>query len=278
MRKIPPPEIDPVTIFFSCVDCLRNADLRDRLYNSVFEFIQLYELFEKKVQITNLRSLPVDHLPTDVTKDEWIKLYDQKLVQSESARIYYDIIKTSSPNAKCPLCGAGQVSQLDHHLPKSRYPLLSVALLNLFPICSDCNKNKLSNIPQNAADEPLHPYFDDIDSEEWLIAKIENVFPVSFTFSVRKPENWPNLLFQRVQNHFERLKLGNLFASEASEELVSRLASLSQLYNNVGEQGVRAYLKDAYESNKDHYRNSWRTATFKALWKSDWFCRGGFLP
>ena len=51
----------------------------------------------------------------------------------------------------CPYCGSdilknlrnhkGQFikSQLDHYLPKSKYPFLSLNFYNLFPVCKDCN-------------------------------------------------------------------------------------------------------------------------------------------
>ncbi|MCC2590049.1 hypothetical protein [Chryseobacterium sp. MFBS3-17] len=36
--------------------------------------------------------------------------------------------------------------QLDHYYPKDQYPYLSVALLNLYPVCAACNLSKSNNI------------------------------------------------------------------------------------------------------------------------------------
>lgn len=277
MKKISPPDIDPVVIYLMCIDSFTNVALKNRFYNSLYYFTEMYEIFFQRAARANLRSLSVDYLPSDITKDEWIKLYEEKLVQSVNARVFYDIIKTSSPNGKCLLCMSGNVSQVDHHLPKTRYPVLSVALLNLFPTCADCNKNKTANIPTAPQNEYLHPYFDDIDSEEWLVANVIQSHPVSLTFAVTHPLAWNVNLHARVQNHFTNLKLGNMFTIDSADELSSRIQSFTNLYNAAGEPGLRAQLKENYDSAYIYSHNSWRTALYKALWQSDWFCNGGFI-
>jgi hypothetical protein len=40
---------------------------------------------------------------------------------------------------------------------KSPLPALAVALLNLVPACSDCNKAKLASVPTSAEEVGLHP-------------------------------------------------------------------------------------------------------------------------
>lgn len=169
------------------------------------------------------------------------------------------------------------MGQVDHHLPKTRYPLLSIALVNLFPICGTCNWNKSNSIPTSQYDEPLHPYFDDVDSEEWLVASITYENPLSFSFSIQHPQNWNLVLFKRLENHFSKLKLGPLLAVEAADEFASRFGELKKLFYNAGETGLRDQMKDAYESNATIYLNSFRTAMYKALWKNDWFCKGNFF-
>jgi ribosomal protein S27AE len=277
MRRLKQPQLDPVAIFLTCVDSYRKVELKDLFYESLYEFTGMYEMFMHMSQTCDFRGLPIDYLPTQLTKEQWIKLYEEKLVQSVEARSLYDIIKTNTSNSKCPLCGSGTVEQVDHHLPKTRYPLLSVALLNLFPICGRCNWNKSNSIPNSPEEEPLHPYFDYTDSAEWLTASIHNGNNICFTFSTQKPINWNTLLYKRVENHFVKLKLGNLFAVEASDEFSSRIGALKKLYQTAGETALREQMKDSYESNARIYLNSWRTAMYKALWLSDWFCEGNLF-
>ena len=40
---------------------------------------------------------------------------------------------------KCPICGIGQASTLDHYLAKTIYPTYAVTPYNLVPVCKDCN-------------------------------------------------------------------------------------------------------------------------------------------
>lgn len=47
----------------------------------------------------------------------------------------------------CPYCGEQiTVVEIDHFLPKSKYPLLSIYSNNLVPSCVECNKEKKENI------------------------------------------------------------------------------------------------------------------------------------
>src|SRR6266446_4463738 len=57
-----------------------------------------------------------------------------------------------------------------HHLPKSRYPDLSVSPINLVPCCMDCNTNKRAIFPTSGQEETLHPYYDNFEGEKWLQA------------------------------------------------------------------------------------------------------------
>ena len=41
------------------------------------------------------------------------------------------------------MCHTSEVDTLDHYLPKSKYPSLSINPLNLIPICNKCNKTKV---------------------------------------------------------------------------------------------------------------------------------------
>lgn len=62
----------------------------------------------------------------------------------------------------CPSCGAtGAPGTLDHYLPKAVFPELSIVLLNLVPMCSDCQGVKLSEFSSDTGGKRFfHPYFD----------------------------------------------------------------------------------------------------------------------
>lgn len=52
----------------------------------------------------------------------------------------------------CPYCNLDSTYQLDHFLPKSQYPELSLYGPNLLPICSRCNQIKFNSIVTSSGD------------------------------------------------------------------------------------------------------------------------------
>ena len=171
---------------------------------------------------------------------------------------------------------ASTVATLDHHLPKAQYPALAVTPLNLVPSCTDCNKAKLAAIPHSPEEVALHPYYDDIDDEAWLAARVVRTKPAAVRFHVKVPAEWGALLAARVNNHFRTLGLAALYASQAAEELVNVRHQLVELHDNEGLWGVRAELQRRAVSCAIGRRNGWRAALYLAWAGSEWFCDGGF--
>jgi hypothetical protein len=151
-----------------------------------------------------------------------------------------------------------------------------VAPLNLVPACSDCNKSKLAGIPANANEETLHPYFDDIDGDRWLVAEVVHTCPAALRFSVEGPIHWSPTLEARVDWHFQLLGLGRLYSAEAADELLNIRHQLRSLHASGGAALVQIELQERAESCQEARRNGWRTATYEAFANSDWFCDGGF--
>lgn len=212
-----------------------------------------------------------------VKKEEMINVYTQRMVKKDSAgRQTYDKLLASPVHGRCPLCGQGLVNTLDHHLPKSLYPALAVVPTNLIPSCFDCNKAKLDIKPISAEYETIHPYFDDIETDLWLHARVIEESPTGIQFFVKAPENWNDVKSKRVKHHFKTFKLSSLYTSLAASELSGIQYSLANLFSKVGDQGVEAYLREEASSREKVYLNSWQTAMYKALADSYWFCSGGF--
>jgi hypothetical protein len=203
-------------------------------------------------------------------------IYSHGLLMVGGGRQIYDSIMGLAPNSRCPYCGHRRVRQLDHFLPKSKYPAFSVTPLNLVPSCSDCNKDKLAGDATQLADLPLHPYFDNVDHECWLVSELLQGTTAVFLFSVDRECDLGDLDLDRLEGQFEKLDLGGLYTTEANEELASIRLTLRNLLKDDGDEGVRAYLEDAALSAAHHQRNSWRTAMYKAASQSNWFCSGGF--
>ncbi len=86
-----------------------------------------------------LREPPARGLVADV----W---YDGRTV--EMKRLLADMVD-SLPAANrdlCPYCSLDTNPELDHFLPKAKFPEFSLHGRNLFPICGPCNRCKLNRI------------------------------------------------------------------------------------------------------------------------------------
>lgn len=234
--------------------------------------------FESKITKGLIFTIPQETVVNgNVTKDELKKVYSDQMIKSSAGRVHYDKLLKAAKHDLCPLCAHRDVTTLDHYLPKAKYPRLSVVPINLIPACKDCNTGKLSSYPQTAEEETLHPYYDDIESDQWLIATISQSRPLTINFHVIHAIGWSDLLFERVKNHFLFFNLKRLYSTQAARELTSRKFQLMNTYDSgAGQAGLQKLLEDEAISRARSNLNSWQSAMYRCLANDDWFCKGGF--
>jgi 5-methylcytosine-specific restriction endonuclease McrA len=214
-----------------------------------------------------------------VTKSELKKTYSDHMVgASKPARHIYDLLLANAPRRKCPLCGFGHATTLDHYLPKSKFPLLSVIPWNLVPACKDCNTGKNSAIATSEYEQTLHPYFEQraVIDEQWLHARVIPGTPPVLEFYVAPPQHWSRVNKARVESHFQNYKLATRFSIEASNELASLKDIFSLLWDDLGIDGIQLHLQGTAQGKYCQHANSWDTAMYQALAASSWYLRGGF--
>ncbi|MGK9185336.1 HNH endonuclease [Priestia filamentosa] len=279
MRKLEKPKDLPIEVFTSCISNYRDEDLKTRLQECRSEIERLSNQYEEMMKSNSIHTLPThDTVLNIVSKDEMIDVYKNKLVkQGQPGRPFYDKWMAIPKFNKCPICTLRVVSTLDHYLPKTKFPGLSVTPSNLIPACSDCNKIKTSTVPRSAEEATLHPYFDDIDNELWLDARVLTGNPMGFEFFVSKPENWDDIKLRRVKHHFKVFKLAQLYSLYAAEELTMNQWALQNIYEKAGPIAVHNHLIDSMMSCQSIHLNSWKTAMYRALANSEWFCNEGLL-
>lgn len=279
MIKLTRPTLDAGTVYTTCNSRVRDLGLKTRLTNITADIVNASAEFDRAAAGNLLHQIVRQELiGGQVTSDEMAAVYTDRMAKvGAPGRGYYDSILGLSPSGKCPLCVHREVSTLDHHLPKSHFPALAVAPLNLIPACSDCNKTKLQHLPANAGEETLHPYYDDVDDERWLFAMVIEKNPPALLFSVQPPANWSQLLGERVRTHFKAFRLGSLYSAQAAEELINIKQQLQGLLRAGGARLVREELIGRADSAEAARRNGWRTATFHALAENDWYCAHGCL-
>ena len=87
---------------------------------------------------------------------------------------------------RCPICDCSfaysQVT-LDHILPKSKFPFLSITPVNLIPTCYNCNMRKNDGIPSKV----LNPYFHCYSPFDYLtiIIKVNVEKPLESTIDIQ---------------------------------------------------------------------------------------------
>lgn len=280
MWLLPRPPHAAGETFEVCISRIRNPGLKARLEAAALSVVAASAAFDLAATQRRLHTIPRSEIVApDVTVDEMSKVYTQSMARKEApGRAIYDAIFASAPQGRCPLCVQRHVTTLDHHLPKAYYPALVVAPLNLVPACADCNKAKLAATPTRPEDVALHPYYDDLGNDQWLVARVVRRRPAAVKFQLAAPQSWDPILVARVRNHFQVLKLAQLYASQAADELVHIRHQLEGLHNRGGAEQIRDELRARAMSSAAARPNSWRAATYQAWAGSDWFCDGGFRP
>ncbi|MCE4358763.1 hypothetical protein [Xanthomonas hortorum] len=204
------------------------------------------------------------------------RVYKSTFVKSKATREIYGKIRTAPENDVCPLCSQRMVSQLDHYLPQSAHPALTITPINLVPACSECNKNKLAIQAQRQGDQTFHPYFEDCDDARWLYATVVETKPAALLFTPVPPPSWSDVKIERIFSHFKIYKLGELYASHSAVELNDIRYGLTELAKKNTPQEISDHLRGTARSRAHAHENSWRRATYEALSESYWFCNGGF--
>jgi len=218
----------------------------------------------------------VDGVGGNVSTAEMERVYKGTFVKSKATREMYGLLKSAPENDICPLCSQRTVSQLDHYLPQSAHPALTVTPLNLVPACSECNKTKLAIQAAVAGDQTFHPYFEDADDARWLFAQVSETVPAALVFQPRPPEAWDLIKSQRITSHFKTFKLAELYASHSAVEINDIRFGLIGMSRRSTPQEISNHLHEVALSRAAAHANSWRRAAYEALAGSQWFCEGGY--
>jgi hypothetical protein len=278
MWKIPSPRQSVEDSTRACTSKMQNRGLARRVCESTQEIQTAVDALTSAA--TNAISYALDSEDfklSSVADDEMEKMYTSHMASaSGGGRHVYDSIKLLAPYGTCPMCGQRDVTTLDHHLPKKKFSALTIAPLNLIPMCGECNKVKNASIASSADDEYLYPYVGAEEVNVWISAEVVEGPPARVRFFVNPPISWSSTEASRYREHFKRFRLAGLYSSQASQEIASVAYSLSEALRSGGPEAVRQELLREYESKRRFRPNSWQAAMYAAISQSMWFCNGGF--
>jgi hypothetical protein len=183
--------------------------------------------------------------------------------------------------ARCPFCGIGESSTIDHYLPKEQYPEFSVFPRNLVPSCSVCNTLKLGRILDEATNARmfLHPCYDIIPDTPFLVvrARIKNDALI-LSYRLNRPAKMTLKNFRHLRSHFNVLNLADRYRLMSLEHLGGQYHALSRAYG-LGKDAQRVsdkLLELANDFEKVSGPNYWLAKLYRALSDNDVFCDGGF--
>lgn len=285
MRKMLLPQHDPVDVFRMCVD-MAGTEIAKQRYNAhVLEYTRGSADYAQHSAAKSwyslprsLRGNPEQIVAGTLTKREAVALYDDCMVATRGqSRDIYDALKVAA-GGKCPFCGGiGQVSTLDHYLPKSYFPLHAVNPHNLVPSCKDCNTDKNSAFASNPSGQGLHPYLDEIHffNERWVFATVSEEMPVSVQFSAVPPDSWTQVDKERAINHFTDNNLPLRYATECGGQLSLLIEWRKGSLRRFTPEEFSEHLFEG-ANNLQLLLNGWERTMYLALANSIWFCSQNF--
>lgn len=278
MRTLPPPTDTQADVFALCLGATTDPDLHSRLAAVAAHLATAAAAYQANAAAASLHLIPRVPSVGAVTKPELTNLYEGHLSKTKgAARAVYDRIRNAAPNNRCPLCGVGVVAHCDHHLPKSRYPDLSILPINLVPACHFCNYKKREKYPASANQQTFHPYFDQhLLADGWIRATLSPGPPPVLVFDTDPPASWGTLDRDRVRRHFEACGLAITFTTNANDEMPIIRDRLSLQATNGGVAAVQQFLEEERQLHSTR-PNSWQYATYRALAADAWFINGGYL-
>lgn len=261
-------------VYDACVPHTYNIGLKERLEGSSAEI----GIAEFRLMQSLLASIPSGYVKTNpallqASAAELKDLYPRVLRDGGQRSIWEDILAIAK---QCPQCGYGRVRSLDHYLPRSTYPELSVIPINLVPVCGDCNFEKGGHDPVTIEECVFHPYIDNWGSLQLFATSVEIGPPVKLIFEVVQPLNCSDSLFERAKIHFAIFALNLTFDIAVAQHLSFVKTSCRFASTFGGAAGVAAWLNGQLETAQRNDRSSWQTAMYQGLSDSRDFVDGGW--
>lgn len=178
---------------------------------------------------------------------------------------------------KCPYCGFGEIYELDHHLPHSRYRLLAIYARNLVPSCHVCNHKKRALAEESPDAQIAHVYLDTFPAARFMSAQVHvSERGLRVTFSIEHCAGMSDELFRRLQFQFVRFDLNARYQPEVDTFIGGLRPSIEDAARN-GPASLTVWLEMSRDTLQTQFGlNDWRPALLDSLARSYEFCEGGY--
>lgn len=280
------PRDTPVLQFFNFPNTIAKNKLLEKLRE--YKLIDFIDPTQTKNSILEqLKEVKLNHLDDILTAGEDLytyiryvdknvmkEAYEDYLVKDNEGigRDIYDELMLLADDGICPYCLIGNVTTLDHYLPKANYIDYAITPINLIPCCVDCNTNKSDEIYDIEEKLLINSYIEDITSINWLEAKVVEAFPITFEFKIKSTLG-SSVLRSRLERQFLKLELDSRYGKAASRIFRIRVKSIGVDYLSGGLEAVREKLESDKSSAEFFNLNSIEAKIYESLLNSNWFMR-----
>jgi HNH endonuclease len=247
---------------------------RERLVNASGAIAQLIRDYRSLATDKRLADLSVAGRDLgDASPVDFETLYKSFLQKKTSVgRVHYDLLMEAHDQRICPYCGTRKAKTIDHFLPQESFPQLSITFENLVASCIDCNTIKNSLVALIKEEMLFHPYYESFPGSDWLHAEINREAPITLEYRVGEEARDR----VRVQHHFETLRLAEIFAFHAANELSTSSGYFKKLAR-IDSSILRAHLIEIADSARDVCWYPWKPVLYQTLANDEWFCNEGFV-
>lgn len=167
--------------------------------------------------------------------------------------------------AKCSYCGINEDAELDHYLPKSKFPYLCLYPMNLVPICGVCNKKKGTKYVHAGKKMFLYPPLDGYIDNQCLRAEIQIVGrSAKVKFYVDCHTLFLNHQYETIKLHFKTLSLPKRYMDQAVS-YIARFRADCEKFNLSIEQKRKKLRQTLNVAMADEHPNHWKIATLNSL-------------
>lgn len=217
------PVLDSMDLFRTAVGS-KTDHIAHAALTAAFQLVESrYQVFEQHCMDNDLELLTQDATCTALRR-ELLSLYafGKPVVQNILATV--QAAQNQAVRHTCQYCTIGSIKSLDHIVNKSSFPEYSVHPQNLIPCCLECNNNKGEEWVDAGNRLFLNLYTDALPRDQYLFTRITgNVAELDFVFELQKPAVVDTGLWNRIESHYQRLRLRDRLKHKAISELTDFL-------------------------------------------------------
>jgi hypothetical protein len=274
-----PPDLTVGEAARACARGIGDAELRRRVEEACPEFEANSARLRAGAAGGRLHETRAgDYSVGGLSRENLLWLYTSQLVRRRRpGREIYDKIMVSARYGLCVYCRHNLATTLDHFVPKSLTPGLSIDPWNLVPACSDCNHGLLDSFSEEPDGQLLHPYFVP-EIGRWLTASVDHGQPVAVRFRAEPATSLAPELRARIRNQFATLGLARRYSVICGGELTGLSRRLGDRFGGADPGEVSGYLSELADLAFATDGNDRRGVMFEALAADEWYCAGGYAP